>query len=1189
LLFAVATEMAAEAVGAVGAVDETEPSAKEETYTVLTTLEHLHRRPESYMGSIDIENGDVWELAATAEGHRAQRVSLQGLSHALQHLVLELITNALDHAARPGTGVTAIDITVTADAVAVANNGRGISAKPHAQFPSESQVTTIFSNFRCGSNFDDTVQRCGAGRNGYGAKLANAYAAQFTVETWCEGTGFCQTWRNKMAQAEAPIIGPSAHADGTRITFVPAYEDLLIHTAEQRASNARAIASMVWHLAAVAPPQVTITLNGAPVPIRSFREYAKAMSPDGAVAFDATAALQVAVIAPVDGFSGSFVNGIPCAGGSHVTYVTRQILAAVNSDPRKSPITDAALRRACTILVAVVLPNPKFKSQLKQSLAGAPGLAWLPSDAFRRSLASKGGVAERARLAAQMQDLSRAQKDVRKLGRGVANIEKLQDAGFAGQGKRRAPCTLILPEGDSACALAVSGLGVVPGGRDRFGIFTLRGKPPNAFSSPQKALENTEVRGLLAALGIDPTSPPESTSKLRYDHLLIMTDQDPDGHHIAALVITIIAAFAPALLSSHADFIQRFGTALIKATTTTAPKQAVQFTTEASFVKWWGMLREPERAKYHVKYYKGLGTSTPLEAKEYFSNFERHCVAIDCTDAAHRERLREMLSEGAEFAANRRQLLDTVCAGAYEIDYTKPSVALERFLNGDLLDYWRSNNGRSIPHAVDGLKDVNRQILWTLFNLPRGTEMKVAQLQGVVAKETEYPHGEDSIGKAACNMAAMHSNNLSLLKPEGNFGDRHGRAHGSTRYLYTGLEKVAYALFPVDDADVLTRVMAEGRAVQPEIMPCVIALVLCNGAAGIGTGVSTDVPACDPTEVLRWTRGHIEQRRRALLEAADVGGSSDDDDGSSSDSSSGMQPPSAMAAAQDPPPELPQPMIPMFGGPRTMIGHNKWEFAGVLGQPDPCTVHVTDLPMPTQQFLATARKKAAFRETDRSTDNTVDVMLTFAEPVTPEQLSKLQRAATLTVNTTNMTLWTGIGNIKRLHKFPTIESILRYHAEVRIYYYTLRKDRKLQDLRHELLRIRNKQRFISAIMADAALLHNRSRDSVLAWLAAERYDLSNDTYDYLLRMQMQSATSEMLERLRAEDEATVRSIATLQAQTELDLWSADLTVLEAALAEFYALRQERRATPAASHATPAAAASTARKRKRPATVRKTDQ
>ena len=266
---------------------------------------------------------------------------------------------------------------------------------------------------------------------------------------------------------------------------------------------------------------------------------------------------------------------------------------------------------------------------------------------------------------------------------------------------------------------------------------------------------------------------PRTTDNLRYDRIMLCTDQDVDGAHITGLVINACDVIMPELMRANPDFIQRLATPLVKAW----PKrgsgaQPKEFLSEPEFDSWFEELPQNERTSYEIKYFKGLGTSTARDAKHVFANIDRYLIAIDCT--ADSEVLGDFFD--SERAAKRREYLALPPAGG--INYNAESLALEDYLMGEVLPFSRYDNERSIAHVVDGLKPAQRKILWVLrtkYSDVRTPTLKVAQLSGTVAQRTQYKHGEESLNGTEIRMAQDFptcGNNINLLVPEGMFGNR---------------------------------------------------------------------------------------------------------------------------------------------------------------------------------------------------------------------------------------------------------------------------------------------------------------------------------------------------------------------------------------------------------------------------------
>jgi len=261
-----------------------------------------------------------------------------------------------------------------------------------------------------------------------------------------------------------------------------------------------------------------------------------------------------------------------------------------------------------------LIENPAFDSQTKETLTTKPtnfGSVCELSEKFLKDILNSGVVESIVSVAKAKEEAKLA----RTLGPGkkkskLLGIPKLEDANLAGT-RNAEECTIILTEGDSAKSLALAGIEIV--GRDKYGVFPLRGKFLNVReANNKKIMENPEIQNLIKILGLQIGKKYEDVKQLRYGSMMIMTDQDHDGSHIKGLLINFIHHFWPTLISLN-GFLKEFVTPIIKAT---KGNEVNTFFTIPEFELW---ARGKNLKGYKVKYYKGLGTSTAKEAKEYFS------------------------------------------------------------------------------------------------------------------------------------------------------------------------------------------------------------------------------------------------------------------------------------------------------------------------------------------------------------------------------------------------------------------------------------------------------------------------------------------------------------------------------------------------------------------------------------------
>lgn len=1136
----------------------------QETHLVLTDREHCLLRPDMSIGSIIPVDTTYWAIEVTGESDTTTMVSSVETSGyrvvertafvppALLQLLLEIVTNATDHASREGTGVKSIRLTMNTDTgqISVTNDGKTIPIRPHKQFPDRYLTTVIFSEFKCGSNFDDSVDRKQAGRNGYGAKATNAWCTYFDVDHNDGEQRFQQTWTNNMAHCTEPKITASKRKGSyTTITFIPDYARLGVVDIPAAIDYLR---SFAWHICAVTPSSISIWLDGIKLPVRNLKDYAKILCPTGPsdVIYDEGENMQVAVCPVRPGFPTSigFVNAIPCSAGTHMNYALNRVRDIVNHALGKDRECSAAVfKQHLIMMVNITATNPTFSSQTKEQLTldmRKTGASWTPSAQFETKLRGSAIVTSvkteydirethKAALAAAKGTSGRSR---------VVSIPDYEGAHNAGKANRRVPCCLILTEGLSAKTFAVAGMTVV--GRDNYGVFPVRGKLKNVWNQPLASILKTEeISNVLRILGINLSASrrPTSTQELRYDRIIGLFDQDLDGNHIFGLLAMLLATLVPELVVNCPDLLQRFGTPLVKAWPKRGKGESKEFMSEPEFDTWWRDLgSDAARSKYKIKYFKGLGTSTPADAKQCFSHLETYLVGIDFSNPEARQMLIDCFAKDKNKESvrveKRRELMTRPIKPP--LDYAPVRVDGCMFLEGELMPYFRYDNERSIPDAVDGFKTVMRKIMWVLktkYGDLRTPDVKVAQFSARVAEETLYKHGEGSICGSVVGMGQdtpICGNNMNLLVPGGMFGDRHGAEAASPRYIYTCGEPIAFVMYPPDDDAVLTLLQCEGSVIEPKRMVPVIPTVLCNGAEGIGVGWSCKVPSCNPETVITFCRRLNRELRTGRPQTY---------------------------------PDL-EPWLEGFEGEITRVGPHEWLFKGKIEQISPREVHITELPVKTSDFLfGTSKSDVKFREKYphsekiNSTDVTVDIVLKFDAEISPALFSRLQDRATLSVKTSNMNLWADDPTKPTL--FASLEDIARYHAKARLDLYAKRKAYQIEQLQQRLVKLNDKYRFVVKVMENPAYMFKRSKSAVSASLDEDGFTRFDGGYDHLFQLPMGSATEELLERLLKDKDEARATLERLEAMTPHDMWDEDLETLRKAYIEFMEVRKERRKNP----------------------------
>ncbi len=1104
-----------------------------------------------------------------------------------------------------------IDVTLTPTLITVRNDGDGIPVEMHPDTGLWAPEL-IFGNLLTSSNYDKSEEKIVGGKNGYGSKAVNIFSEEFTVETvdHRQKKKYVQTWTSNMSVVGKPKITASSVKPYTEIRYKPDMTRFSWSTpvppTEIPADMLAVLATRVVDAAACAGKDCKVTLNGKLVTSNTFPKYvglylkddtgsvmtgdsvsgggddadtaSVAPSEDGAmggaggpsgarkraapapkrVAFEvAGARWEIGAIltrdlhgdAPPDERHISFVNGIATRrGGKHVEYVSKKILGdfcELAKKKAKIDITPALLKDSVVWFINSTIVNPSFDTQTKETLttpASKFGSTPEITPKFCDQLVKIGLLNEAQALLDAKISRDAKRTDGRKKST-VRGIPKLDDAEWAGTAKS-AECTLILTEGDSAKTLAIAGLAVV--GRQKYGVFPLKGKILNVKDiSADKKLKNQELTYIKQILGLETGKVYTDVKQLRYGRLMIMTDQDVDGSHIKGLLMNLFHTDWPSLLKL--GFLCCLMTPLLKAT---KGREVHNFYSASEFEEWKASLGDDGARGWKIKYYKGLGTSTAAEGREYFESM--NCVEYIWNDASDSA---IDLAFNKKRADDRKEWLATFDRARHlEVKSGGACVDYSRFVHDELIHFSNYDNIRSLPHVMDGLKPSQRKIFWAALKKNLTSEIKVAQLAGYVSEVAAYHHGEASLNGAIINMAQnfVGSNNLNLLVPNGQFGTRlmGGEDSAAPRYIFTELNKMVRTVVKKEDDPVLVYTEDDGQMVEPETYLPVVPLLLINGALGIGTGFSTNVLPYNPVDIV----GALKFRLS--------GGTAD------------------LTTME---------MTPWWFGFRgktfasadgkTFTTKGVYEFL----DDDACTVRITELPVGCwtqdykdflEEMLVTQEKGGAAKK-DKDGEKEImlrsytaaynDVQVDFTLHLDPDYYhtarsyvnefeSKFKLCTTH--KTTNMVAFDVDGKIR---KFANVGEILETFYKTRLAGYTQRRLKELERLGAEITECNARLVFVRAVVEKRLVIANADDDILLANMRALGLPaLSGGEglkgYEYLLRMRIDRLKAAAVAELEAEHANLMRVRAALEATTAEQLWLADLDAFSAAWTSYSAER-----------------------------------
>ena len=1115
-----------------------------EIYQQKTDIEHILDAPDTYIGTVDSDTIKYWTLNDKDEISHQNYEFIGGL----YKLFDEGIVNCRDHVVRlrekkkrkeknivPVSKIN-IEVDKKTGVITMYNDGNGIDVAKHPE--NDLWIPEmIFGHLRTSTNYNKNEKKIVGGKNGFGFKLVLIYSKWGKIETvdHVRKKKYKQTFRDNLNIIEEPVITKTKCTPYTKVTFLPDYKRFGIDTLTDDMFNL--FKKRTYDIGIVTDTNVTVTFNSKPVHDKNFEQYvdlyigskleAKRVYESSDNRWEV-----VACNSPLDEFTQvSFVNGInTLKGGKHVDYILNQIIKKLTiyiEKKKKIKVKSTTIKEQLMIFINCVIENPSFDSQTKETLntpVSKFGSKCVISDKFIDKLA-KMGIMDTAISLTEIKESKLLKKTDGRKTRNIRGIPKYMGANFAG-GTKSDQCTLILCEGDSAKAGIVSGLSKED--RDIYGVFPLKGKLLNTLNENQLRInQNAEIINIKKIVGlISNKSYDDASAKkfLRYGKILFMTDQDLDGSHIKGLCINMFHSQWKDLVKIP-NFLGFMNTPILKAT---KGKKVKSFYNDSDYEKW--KVKNNGGKGWKVKYYKGLGTSTAKEFKEYFA--QKKVVWFNYNEEKSDDAIDKVFNKTR--ADDRKTWL-----GNYNKHSTlspdNGTIYYEDFIDREMIHFSKYDCERSIPSMVDGFKTSLRKILFCAFKKPLKTEIKVAQFSGYVSEHSCYHHGEMSLNKAIVGLAQeyMGSNNINSLLPNGQFGTRleGGKDSASERYIFTLLNPITRFIFPKEDEHILNYLDDDGTMVEPEWYIPIIPMILVNGGKGIGTGFSYEGMSYNPTQIIDYLKYSIKKPEKTNKNKI-------------------------------------QPYYEGFKGSITKIEEDKFLFKGCYEIINYDTIKITELPIGTwtsdyKAYLETliedktkaGKKRDPIVKTyiDSCTDTVVEFTVKLHVGKLPDLISKniskhingLEKIFKLTTTkkTTNMYLF---NKDQQLRKYNTVYNIIDEFIGIRLDAYKRRKEFIINMLEKELVLISNKARFIKENCDDIIDLRKKKKDVIIELLKSRNYDIINEDidYKYLRKMPMDSVCEENVQALLKEKGCKENELDKVKETSIQKMWLRELRKLE---------------------------------------------
>jgi DNA topoisomerase-2 len=1111
-----------------------------DTYQKKTQLEHIKDAPDTYIGGIEEDRVRNWTMKGDKMEHHEY-----GFIPGLYKCFDEGIVNCRDHWVRlrekkkageknivPMTLID-IDVNVETGIITMVNNGNGIDIAKHPEHKFWIPEM-IFGHLMTSTNYKKTDKKITGGKNGFGFKLVLIYSTWGRVETvdHVRGKRYVQEFKDNLSTICKPKITKAPNVKPyTKVQFKLDFARFGIDGFNEDIFNL--LKKRTFDIAAVTDRSVKVKFNNEIVPVRTFEDYLDlyiGSKSETSRIFEKADRFEYGVcLSPLDEFTQvSFVNGVYTSkGGKHIDYILNQIIKKVSTYifvKKKIKVKSATIKEQLMLFVNSTIENPSFDSQTKNYLntpASRFGTKCEVSDKFIEQIIKKLGVMEAAISLTEIKETRAAKKTDGRKTTNIKGIPKLTDAIWAG-GRKSWESVLILTEGDSAKAGVMSGLSKED--RKKYGVFPLRGKLQNVKDITQKKLnDNAEITSIKKILGLEVGKKytlEEAKKSLRYGSVMFMTDQDLDGAHIKGLCINLFHSQWPELMQLN-SFLGFMNTPIIKAKKGSGENS---FYTEQEYYDW--KTANNNGKGWTIKYFKGLGTSTAKEFKEYFA--DKKVVTFEyggeeCDDALDKVFNKKRADDRKEWL--RKYDKDAI------VEIKSGSISYQEFADREMIHFSKYDCERSIPNLMDGNKISTRKILFAAFKRNLVKEVKVGQFAGYVSEHSCYHHGEQSLVGAIIGQAQefMGSNNINPFMPKGQFGTRlkGGKDHASERYIFTNLTPITKFIYPQNDNPVLNYLDDDGTPVEPEWYAPIIPMACINGGKGIGTGFSCDIPSYNPLHIIKYLEYKLDD---TISTKPDI-----------------------------------DIYYEGFKGTTKKIQNQRYLLKGKYEIIGTDQIRVTELPVGTwtedyKAFLETLmddkNKKGKVwvkSYTDMSTDTEVDFNIKLVSSGINKLLPKkadygcnlLEKTFRLytTKSETNMYLF---DHDQKLSKYENVYDIIDTYFPVRLDLYQKRKEYMIKQLEREVMILHNKAKFIEEQCEDVIDLRRKKKAQVIDMLKDRQYDVidEDEEFKYLRSMRIEQVEEENIKKLRADRDTKIIELDLLKKTAPETMWKTELESLK---------------------------------------------
>ena len=844
-----------------------------------STLAHLRRKPDNYVGSNSYEPRQVY---LCKNGKIVQKEIK--FNEALMHLFKEIIDNAVDNTYRKyKKKQTFIKINVDSYSVSVENDGMPIPVRQEEiTFTDEInkkevkktmyRTEAIFGFFRTGTNAKKDEKQTSIGVNGIGSKAVIGLSNKVVISHGDPDTEqqLEIQYLDAMKEISKPKIKKYKKKSGfTKFYYEPDWKWFKASKFSQdEIDYMHALAASLSYIS-----QCKVYFNDATYNFKTLVSLGKFYFGErNTIQFKNTVNEQIVLMAQTPEEAAqfktrqlSFVNGsCTIKGGIHVNR-NLTMLSKLMIDCLKENITTTDVSNFFIIIADYKIHSKtSYNGQTKAELiATKVPLVKVKATKARFNITKKWDLWENLKALANSKTNKKANQ--KPTGAYIGSLGKDgSDANFAGSKSlpKRKKCELYIAEGHSAKSLIEAGQ-KYRGGSDYVGILAVRGKLANVkkkSKEEQRSKKYIELIRLMMGLnmGIDYMKQADR-DKLRYGSLIIATDKDLDGYHIRALIYCFLETEHFGLIEH--GIVRFLETPVVK---TTLGKDIHRFYLRSDFTDWLETLSETKKttAIKNKKFIKGLGGNggkgdvEHIFGKNYFSGM------LTFSKAKDRDYM-EIFFGDERVDEKKKFMLETFYNDEWIHLPKKGTMTFTDFIEHIYTLVIHEQIERAVPSVYDGLIESKRMILYSAFKTLKKVT-KTVIFATSVPTTSGYDHGEQNLPPTVTKMTQniIGVNNITVFKPDGIFGNRFQDAevkHGAAKERYTSvsLQPLMRYIFKEQDDPILHYTEKDGVVSVPDHYLPIIPWVAVNGNSAPANAWSSTTPSYNPRDLVDFVKRWI--------------------------------------------------------------------------------------------------------------------------------------------------------------------------------------------------------------------------------------------------------------------------------------------------------------------------------------------